>query len=122
MEKRQPRTTPGRAPWSTSELYSRQRKSLAVRVPRRLGLQSLNLKIFVLPGVGWATGSGSAPGRGESQGEVRTGDAIGAEHMGGGSSCGPQAMRVNKQRTGALRLSPELKERGGCRTLEMEAK
>lgn len=61
---------------------------MGVRVPRRLGLQSLNLGTSVLPGVGWATGSGSAPGRGESQGEVRTGDAIGAKHMGGESSCG----------------------------------
>lgn len=34
----------------------------------------------------------------------------------------PQAVRVDKQRTGALRLSPELKERGGCRTLETKAK
>lgn len=88
MEKRQPRMTPGRAPWSTSKLYSRQRKSLGVRVPRRLGLQSLNLGTSVLLGVGWVTGSGSAPGRGESQGEVRTGAAIGAEHMGSGSRCG----------------------------------
>lgn len=49
--------------------------------------------------------------QGQRQGEVRTGDATGAEHMGGESSCGLGGSEGG-QRTRALRLSPELKERG----------